>query len=323
MRTVCLAVVLSLVVCGGTEERFDKAAAKIIDLVNALDADGLFKMYNGQMQDALPARKTKSFLTGLQGQFGNIEKIESRKQFGDMAAQYRIKMQRGVLNLEFALDAQDKIAGLFFKPAAADMSTAASVKHETKLQLPFKGQWLIFWGGDSEELGGHHLQARGQRFAFDILGVGPDGKTRRGEGGKNEDYYAFGREILAPGDGIVTDVISGVRDNNPGVLNPYSAVGNAVLIEHRPGEVSVLAHLKSGSIRVKPGDRVKQGQLIALCGNSGNSSEPHLHYHLQNSTSLAEGVGVKVRFASLNVTREGKPERKTEYSPIKGDIVSE
>ena len=94
-----------------------------------------------------------------------------------------------------------------------------------------------------------------QRFAFDLVGVRGWCKDERGDGTRNEDYYAFGRDVLAPADGTVVEVIEGVRDNTPGSLNPYSAVGNCVIIQHRPDEVSVLAHLKRGSIVVREGDR--------------------------------------------------------------------
>jgi len=128
--------------------------------------------------------------------------------------------------------------------------------------------------------------------------------------------------VLAPAEGVVTDVVEGVRDNPIDSLNPYSAVGNAVFIQHPSGEVSVLAHLKLGSTRVKPGDTVKAGQLVGQCGNSGNSRKPHLHYHLQDSPVIQTGKGIKVYFQKLVVTSDGKSESKEHYSPIRGDIVS-
>jgi murein DD-endopeptidase MepM/ murein hydrolase activator NlpD len=84
----------------------------------------------------------------------------------------------------------------------------------------------------------------------------------------------------------------------------------------------VLAHLKQGSIVVKVGDNVKRGQLLGKCGNSGNSSEPHLHYHLQNSAVLQDGLGIKCVFQKAVVTKDGKTETRTNYSPMKGQIVS-
>jgi murein DD-endopeptidase MepM/ murein hydrolase activator NlpD len=152
--------------------------------------------------------------------------------------------------------------------------------------------------------------------------VGEGGKTQEGDGTRNEDYYAFGREVLAPADGKVVEVIEGVRDNTPGSMNPYSAVGNCVVIQHREDEVSALAHFKQRSIVVKVGDTVKRGQLLGKCGNSGNSSEPHVHYHLQNSPVVQDGVGIKCVFQKVVVTRDGKTETRANFSPVKGEIIS-
>ena len=176
---------------------------------------------------------------------------------------------------------------------------------------------MVFWGGDTRELNYHH-DVPNQRFAYDLLVVGPDGETHRAEGAKNEDYYAFGREVLAPADGTVTEVIQGVRDNVPGSMNAYSGVGNCVVIQHRDDEVSVLAHFKQGSIKVTAGDKVKRGQVLGLCGNSGNSSEPHIHYHLQHTAVLQDGLGIKCFFDQVTI----KSEIRKDYSPLKGDIVS-
>ena len=180
---------------------------------------------------------------------------------------------------------------------------------------------MVFWGGDTKELNQHH-DVPNQRFAFDFLGANEEGKTRKGENPVNEDYFAFGREILAPADGKVTDVINGVRDNIPGSMNPYSALGNAVFIRHSEHEVSVLAHLKLGSIKVKVGDKVKRGHVIGLCGNSGNSSEPHLHYHLQNTPIIQDGTGIKCYFEKVVITDKGDGKTKKNYSPVKGEVVA-
>jgi murein DD-endopeptidase MepM/ murein hydrolase activator NlpD len=180
---------------------------------------------------------------------------------------------------------------------------------------------LVFWGGDTPELN-HHHESRPQRFAFDLIGVGADGKTHKGDGRRNEDYYAFGREVLAPADGVVTEVIEGVRDNLPRSMNPLSALGNAVIIQHTKHEVSVLAHFKQGSTKVKAGDTVKKGQVLGLCGNSGNSSEPHLHYHLQNTPVIQDATGIKCYFEKVGVEKEGVKSKRQSYSPVKGDIIS-
>ena len=76
-----------------------------------------------------------------------------------------------------------------------------------------------------------------------------------------------------------------------------------------------------GSIEVKPGDKVKAGRKIALCGNSGNSTEPHLHYHLQNTPVIQDGLGIKCYFEKVVLIKDGQQEVKTDYSPVKGDVV--
>ena len=93
-------------------------------------------------------------------------------------------------------------------------------------------------------------------------------------------------------------------------------------VQHRENEVSLLAHFKQGSIRVKAGDQVKRGQVLGLCGNSGNSSEPHIHYHLQHSPVMQDGLGIKCVFSQVVVTKDGQTETKKNYSPVKGEIVS-
>jgi len=309
---------------GQATERYTKAANRLVELINAGDYAGIQARFNRDMAAALPPDKSSAFFAGLTRQMGKILKL-GEPQFAGGWMVYPVKCEKGALDMQIALDGSDQIAGLLFKPRSE--ATPAPEKHRTQLSLPFNGRWLVFWGGDTRELN-HHHDVPNQRFAFDLVGVGADGKTRRGDGSHNEDYYAFGREVLAPADGTVVEVIDGVRDNAPGSMNPYSAVGNCVIIQHREDEVSVLAHFQQGSIVVKAGDPVKRGQLLGRCGNSGNSSEPHLHYHLQNSPVLQDGLGIKCVFQKVVVTgtgagtASGKTETRTDFSPVKGDIIS-
>jgi len=156
---------------------------------------------------------------------------------------------------------------------------------KTELILPFRGAWYAIHAYDM--LSSHRFSLS-QRFAVDFLKVDVHGRTFRGDGLRHEDYYAFGQPILAPGDGVVIDMANDVDENVPKKPpseedfrdNPYRALGNFVLIDHENSEYSLLAHLRKGSVRVRRGERVKRGQLIAECGYSGNATEPGLHYHL-------------------------------------------
>lgn len=298
--------------------RFEKVVSRMVKAINEGDYAGTGKDFVQSMEDFFPLEKRKPFFENLSAQFGKILKVGSPRLVDPSQAKFVAECERGKLDITVWLDEKEKITGLLFLPHRPDIPVPE--KHETELSLPYKGRWLVFWGGDTKELNIHH-DAPNQKYAFDFIGVNEDGKTHKGEGKANEDYFAFGREVLVPADGTVTDVIDGVRDNLPGSMNPYSALGNAVIIEHREGEVSVLAHLKLGSIKVKVGDKVKRGQVVALCGNSGNSSEPHLHYHLQNTPIIQDGTGIKCYFQKVNVIDSGKRELKMNYSPVKGEIV--
>ncbi len=301
----------------GPTDRFEKVVNRMVEAINAADYDAIGQDFGEVMRDALPPAKLIPFFKGIESQYGKIKKLNTGRFVPPYTAIFPARFERGVLDIKIVLDNNDKIIGLLFSP-----HTPAPKKHQTKLSLPLQGEWLVLWGGDTKELNQQHLDAPNQRFAFDFLVVDKTGKTHKGKGRSNEDYYAFGKEILSPADGVVTDVISGVRDNTPGSMNPYSALGNAVFIRHREHEVSVLAHFKQGSIKVKVGDKVKKGQLIGLCGNSGNSSEPHLHYHLQNTPIIQDGKGIKCIFDELILLRKGKQTTKRNYSPVKGDIVN-
>ena len=144
------------------------------------------------------------------------------------------------------------------------------------------------------------------------------GKTYKGDGGKNEDYYAFGKDIIAPCDGEVIMAVDGVHDNKPGDMDPIYTPGNSVIVRTGNNEYLVFCHFKQNSVRVKQGQKVKQGEVLGLCGNSGNSTEPHLHFHIQNVEDMNTATGVKCYFDSILVN--GK--LMADYSPVKGDKVS-
>ncbi len=317
LLSVAMAIAASQAQQGPTE-RFQNVINKMVEAINEKDYADTGKDFAQSMEDFFPSEKRKPFFENLSAQYGKIQRIGEPRMTPPSQAIFVAHCERGKLDITVWLDDDDKVIGLLFLPHKADIPVPD--KHQTQLSLPFRGQWLVFWGGDTKELNQHH-DAPNQRFAFDFLGADEKGNTRKGEGKLNEDYFAFGREILAPADGIVTDVINGVRDNVPGSMNPYSALGNAVFIEHHEYEVSVLAHLKLDSIKVKVGDKVKRGQIIGLCGNSGNSSEPHLHYHSQNTPIIQDGTGIKCNFQNVTLIKNGKKEPKTNYSPTKGEII--
>jgi murein DD-endopeptidase MepM/ murein hydrolase activator NlpD len=302
-----------------TKQTFSEVANRMVKAINAGDYEGVRKDFNQTVLDAFPVETCRAFFSKeISGKFGKITRLEPPRFKSAAEAVFVARCERGTLDFTLILDGQGRVAGMLFRPGS---NQPTPDKNQTKLVLPFNGRWLVLWGGDTAELNQHH-DLGAQCFALDLLGVGPDGKTHKGDGSRNEGYYAFGREVLAPADGKVTDVIDGVRDNEPGSMNPLSALGNAVFIQHSKNEVSVLAHFKRGSIKVKVGDSLKKGQVLGLCGNSGNSSEPHIHYHLQNTPVIQDATGIECFFEELVVEKEGGKSMQRRYSPLKADIIS-
>lgn len=135
---------------------------------------------------------------------------------------------------------------------------------------------------------------------------------------KLADFPIFGKEVLAPSDGIITQVIDGSIDVQIGERDRNVGVGNAVVINHQNGEFSLICHFKHNSIKVRGGDKVRQGQVIGLCGNTGNTFQPHIHFNLQDSPLMHKAKALPAQFRNINVNEK----EKTNYEPIRGDLVS-
>jgi biotin carboxyl carrier protein len=194
-------------------------------------------------------------------------------------------------------------------------------KQQTELYLPFKGAWTVITGGESRE-GTVQSNLLQQQYAYEFSAKDTVGSRYKNDGKTNEDYFGYGKEVLAPANGTVVEAIDGIRENSPGLPNPYAPIGNAIIIQHSNREYSVLAFLKQGSIRVRVGDKVIRGQVIAQCGASGNATEPVIHYHLQDSPYLQTAKGIKFYFERAMVTKAGKKELKLNHLPGIGEMIN-
>ena len=172
------------------------------------------------------------------------------------------------------------IGGWIIPSRRAVTSALEAYQPKSTLRLPFDGEWVVLWGGGKPHEN-YHVERPTFRFAYDFV-VDSGGSLHRTDGRTNPDYYCWGRPILAPAAGRVATVVDSIPENLPGRSPPgYRGPGNVVTIEHDGGETSVLAHLRRGSIRVVPGQRVQAGEPVGECGNNGESLLPHLHYQLQ------------------------------------------
>ena len=295
------------------KENYKQVSTRFVSFYNVDKNDSIVAMFSPEMNAALPLDKFSQVTAGLKVQFGVIKKIRFVR-LQSASALYETTFDNAVLGMTITLNPKNEIAGLLFKPYT---EAKEIIRNNTKMKLPFKGEWSVTWGGDTKEQN-YHVESVAQKNAFDFLIYDEKGLTHKGTGEANEDYYAFGKELYAPCDGEVVLVVDGIKDNIPGILNPIYIPGNTVIIKTANGEFVFFAHFKQHSIVVKQGQKVTTGALLGLCGNSGNSSEPHLHFHLQNTEDMTKATGAKCFFDQLKVNGV----LKSDYSPVKGDKIS-
>jgi Peptidase family M23 len=176
-----------------------------------------------------------------------------------------------------------------------------------------------------------------QRFAIDFVQLYPDGLSYKGDAKDNKSYRCYGADALAVAESVVVGIKDGIPENVPGATSRAVPItletvgGNYVILDLGHGRFAFYAHLQPGSIRVKNGDRVRRGQVLGLVGNSGNSTEPHLHFHISDGNSGLGSEGLPYAFRSFEVqgrgwgwkpTSPGSPtEKRQNEMPVELEVV--
>lgn len=189
-------------------------------------------------------------------------------------------------------------------------------KTKTKLILPFNGELMVSNGGRTAKTNNHIRPAdkgpQNQLYAYDFR------THTTGEEKKLEDHGVYGVQVIAPGNGVVAQIVNGSFDCDLGKFDRSVGVGNMVIIDHQNGEYSLLCHFQHDSIVVGVGDRVKQGDKLGLCGNTGNTNQPHIHYNLQDGIISYSAKALFAQFLNIQVNKK----TKKNYEPIRFEMVS-
>jgi murein DD-endopeptidase MepM/ murein hydrolase activator NlpD len=206
-----------------------------------------------------------------------------------------------------------------------------------RIAPPVAGRWSAL-NSPASRVPSHGTHGHGQTFGIDFVYEPAEGaRPGFGEGPAfraPEDFPAFGRPVLAPADGQVVAVCDRVRDHRSrsswaafaymmleGMVREVGGarylLGNHVIVDLGDGSYAGLAHLQRGSVTVQPGDEVRPGDLLGLCGNSGNSSEPHLHFQLMDHPRPFVAAGLP--FVLEEVSIDGSAYR--EDVPGNGQIL--
>ena len=149
-------------------------------------------------------------------------------------------------------------------------------EHLAKIQLPFWGDWYVSQGYDGTIT---HLGDWGK--ALDFVIVDDSSETYQNLGAQREDFYCYNKPVLAPLDGYIYDILNNVEENDIAGVNTVDNWGNTLVMNHLNGTFSQISHIKKDSFKVSIGEYVTKGTVLATCGNSGRSPEPHIHFQVQ------------------------------------------
>jgi hypothetical protein len=237
---------------------------------------------------------------------------------------------------------RDELARLSEAMRAAARYRPPRDQTPTVLSLPFQGSWLAA-NTPARRVPSHGTHFLGQTYAIDFVAVDTRRRTaatrdwRTVLGTEPADRFrAFGQPILAPADGHITAMHDGEPDHSarrtPVTVLPYlftqgarlrrglnAVVGNHVILAlSDEGPYLALAHLKAGSVRVRCGEAVATGQPIAACGNSGNTTQPHLHIQVMDSPELLAARGLPMAFRDYRAWSRGADQPRTVTEGVPG-----
>lgn len=206
------------------------------------------------------------------------------------------------------------IGGLFTLQALAVLGGSVPPRGAIDVAFPLEGgRFVVGHGGDSPIIN-YHNAYKSQAYALDILGL--NASSRRADSvfpEDLEDYAVYGARIVSPCNGHVVQTDDGHENQIPGIPNePDYPAGNHVVISCHNLNI-LLAHMQPGSLKVSEGDIVETGDLVGLVGNSGNTSEPHLHVHAEQGGTdapILKGKGVALTFDGRFLVRNDIVERE-------------
>jgi len=206
-----------------------------------------------------------------------------------------------------------QIFGIFFINVSHKFNVPSKKNYKCKIDyiLPFPEKWTVINGGVEKKLS-HSWGILTQRYAYDFFILNDEGKSFAGDNKLLKNYYCYGKDIIAPADGIVVKLSNKHKDSRVDGKKVYCDAwdirGNFILIKHSDNEYSAIAHIMQNSFTVNVGDKVKQGEVIAQCGNSGNTSEPHIHFQLQTGKSFFLSAGLPIAFTNINANAKNNYE---------------
>lgn len=228
-----------------------------------------------------------------------------------------------IYSLKFRKDQTDLVL-LYFKPGSPEENFYYHQKRKLRFdrfkflypELPVFGEWQV-----SQSFNGRHTHKQDFKYAWDLVVVDEKGKQFSGAGDSLKDYYCFNLPVISPLGGEVVKVVDGIPDNEINDINIKQNWGNTIIIKNEYGLFTSISHLEVDTIKVKEGDWIKKGDLLANCGSSGRSPFPHIHIQYQATDKLGDKT-FKFPFAHYILKRDGKFFLKSFDYPKEKEIIS-
>ncbi|WP_017185767.1 M23 family metallopeptidase [Alkalibacillus haloalkaliphilus] len=300
-----------LVACNNEEESTEGETDEFVSPEQFIDEflEGEFEKLYKQLSDSFQQQVSLEEFEGLGQDFN--EGVQSYEVMSVTPirglTEYQWISNEGNQGIRGHFADDDTIEGLQLTPLST-FPESDDTYTENTYHMPVVGEWLVFWGG-TNELVNYHYASEVQRYAYDLL-IYENDSSFDGDPEDNESYYAFGQDVVAPLDGTVVSIENNIHDNTPGIeTNEEQPLGNHIIIEHDHNEYSVMGHLQESSVQVSEGDEVNTGDVIAAVGNSGNSSEPHMHFQVSDDLDWLEGSSIRIQLENGE-------------EPIRGDRVN-
>jgi hypothetical protein len=225
--------------------------------------------------------------------------------------------------------------------AEATSEGAVIGTHHTELKVlrsPVSGSDWLASDAPSNDADNHHRRGIfvydghaviSRRYAIDWMRV-ENGASFSGDARDKRAYYSYGKPVVAVADATVVAARDGLPDNVPGHNEEFhpavpitvgTVAGNTITLDLGSGQFAYYCHLQPDSVRVKAGERVRRGQVVALIGSSGDAREPHLHFEITNSPKILAGEGLPYLIDQYRVKSEKGWESRTRELALKDMVI--
>ncbi len=312
-----LIIIVTFCSCTHTDQthRCDNTRDQFIECLQNKEFSEIPYLFKAGVKSEREFQRLKGNLAYMRRAIGPVRSHSILKESNNLVVT-KVDHQESSLEISFKFNDQCEILAMQVKTHYPE-NLPAIKRNETILSLPFTGEWYVQWGGSAIR-DNYHNAHRNMKGAIDFTKRDTHGNTYRNNGRNNEDYYAFGAEIIAPCPGRVVRAVNDIPDNNWPEINQEGLYGNMVVLETANHEYILLGHLQQGSVVVEEGQLVHRGELLGLCGNSGYSKAPHLHFNVQNTNNLFHSTGADCFFQDILVNGE----YKKEHLPFRGETVT-